>query len=207
MGKKKSTPAPAAVTPSGDSNPYSEVMSGYREFAQTGGFSPEDLANIRARSVSPIRAVYANAQRAVERQRALQGGYSPGFQAAMTKMAREQSYNQAESAVNREAEIAEMVQRGRLAGLGGMADIAGRGGGGGGGGVEQPEPKKVGFWGKLAKVGRVALPIALAAIPGGQIAAPLAAGAMAAGGAKRQSKAKGIGSAMVRMGQAATGVR
>ena len=54
-------------------------FAGFQQFAQTGGFSPEDLANIRARAVSPVRAVYANAQQNVNRQRALQGGYSPGF--------------------------------------------------------------------------------------------------------------------------------
>src|SRR5262245_54171702 len=38
---------------------------GYQEFSQTGGYSPTDIANMRARGVSPIRASYANAQRGI----------------------------------------------------------------------------------------------------------------------------------------------
>src|SRR5437773_5397071 len=53
-----------------------QAAAGFSEFSKTGGFSPEDLANIRARALSPVRAVYSNAQREVNRQRSLQGGYS-----------------------------------------------------------------------------------------------------------------------------------
>lgn len=186
MGKKKtSAPAPAAPVSSGGGNPYSEVMSGYRQFAETGGFSPEDLANIRARSVSPIRAVYQNALQNVNRQRALQGGYSPNYGALTARLAREQSMGQSEAAINREANLAEMVQRGRLAGLGGMLS-AGAGGGGGGGEVPTEAPKKS-KWSILGKVAKIAAPIALAYFTGG------AAPAIAAGVGGAASKGKGIG--------------
>lgn len=189
MGKKKQDtamipPAPAPVTGGGGGGDFGSIMSGYRQFAETGGFSPDDLANIRARAVSPIRAVYANAQREVSRNRALQGGYSPNFNAAMAKMAREQSMSQADASINREAELAEMVQKGKLAGLGGMLDVARSGGGGGGGGVaEAAEPEKPkGFWSKfggaLKKIGQVALPIALSPIPGGSIAGKIMGGGL-----------------------------
>src|SRR5262249_44917522 len=72
----------------GGMNP--EAIAGFRNFAQTGGFSPEDLSNIRARALSPVRATYANAEREVNRQRSLQGGYSPGFNVLQARMAREQ---------------------------------------------------------------------------------------------------------------------
>jgi hypothetical protein len=143
-----------------------EAYAGYQQFARTGGFSPEDLANIRARSISPVRAVYSNAQREVNRQRALQGGYSPGFQALQARMAREQSQGAADAYTDVEANIAEMVQKGKLAGLEGMIAASPRAGGGGGAeyGYQEPEKKK-GFWSKfggaLKKVGQVALPIAL----------------------------------------------
>jgi hypothetical protein len=204
MGKKKKpapepvpepTPEPVDTEPQvrstsysssgGDPNDYNSIMQGYRNFSETGGFSPDDLANIRARAVSPIRAVYANAQRDVNRQKALQGGYSPNFTASMAKMAREQSMSQADAAVGREAGIAEQVREGKLAGLGGMLNTLGQAPSSGGGTSyyekdkpeeeEAPvaEKKKSGFWGKfggaLKKVGQVALPIVSSFIPGGSL--------------------------------------
>jgi hypothetical protein len=172
-------------------------FSGFQDFAKTGGFSAADLANIRARAVSPVRAVYANAQQNVNRQRSLQGGYSPGFGVLQARMARQQGQGISDAATNAEAGIAEMVQQGKLAGLQGMAGTEARsgtsdttgysnssgGGGGGGGGRAQtvealptalePEKKK-GFWGKLGsglkKVGQIALPIAAGALTGGLMA-------------------------------------
>src|SRR5215510_1179216 len=151
--------------------PNAEALAGFSDFAKTGGFSPEDLRNIRARAVSPVRAVYANAQRNVDRQKALQGGYSPGFGVLQARMAREQGQGISDAATNAEAGIAEMVQKGKLAGLQGLAQYGGTDTGGGGGGGDttaaaaaQPEEKK-GFWSKLGgwagKVGQVALPILL----------------------------------------------
>ena len=43
---------------------------GYQDFAKTGGFSPEDIANMRARGAGGVRSAYAGAQREVGRQRA-----------------------------------------------------------------------------------------------------------------------------------------
>lgn len=165
---------------SGGGAPNAEAQAGFSEFAKTGGFSPTDLANIRARAVSPVRAVYSNAQREVNRQRSLQGGYSPGFGTLQARMAREQGQGVSDAATGAEANIAQMVQQGKLAGLHGLA--AGGGGGGGGGGdaaataVAEPEKKK-GFWSKLGgalgKVGQVALPIAMNAYGNGPVKKPL----------------------------------
>lgn len=184
MGKKKETPAPAPAAPAasaggGMTGPYDQVLQGYSQFANTGGFSPQDLQNIRARSIAPIRANYANAVRDVDRQRALQGGYSPGYGVLRERMQRAQGQGQAEATTNAEAGISEMVQKGKLAGLEGLSGLIDRGGGGGGGEDNTPVPEqKKGFWGKfggaLKKVGQVALPIALGTGPIG-----LSAGAAA----------------------------
>lgn len=104
------------------SDPFNSY-AGFQDFSQTGGYSPADVANMRARGVSPIRAAYANAQRGIGRQRSLQGGYSPGAQAAMVQMAREQGQSAADATQNVEAGLAQMRNQGRLAGLGGMSDI------------------------------------------------------------------------------------
>ena len=185
--------------------PYNEVLSGYSEFAKTGGFSAADLANIRARAVSPVRAAYARAKENVSRQRALQGGYSPGAGVLQARMAREQGQLASDVSTGAEADIAKMVQEGRLAGLGGLAGLVGREGGGGGGGggggrgggedelETQPAlvpEKKKGFWGKLGsglkKIGQIALPVAATAFTGG-LAAPLTAGLSGAGAKIGQS--------------------
>lgn len=99
---------------------------GYEEFSTTGGYSPTDIANMRARGVSPIRAAYANAQRGIGQQRALQGGYSPNAIATRAKMAREQGQSMADATQNVEAGLAEARNRGRLAGLSGMSGIEGQ---------------------------------------------------------------------------------
>jgi len=97
--------------------------TGFEEFSNTGGYSPTDVANMRARGVSPIRAAYANAEREVGRQRSLQGGYSPNAFALQGRMAREQGQLGADAVQNVEAGLAEARNTGRLKGLEGMSDI------------------------------------------------------------------------------------
>lgn len=92
----------------------SSAMSQLKGLGETGGLSPQDITDMRARGISPIRAVYANAMREVGRQKSLQGGYSPNYTAAMAKMARDLSENVAGQTSNVNAGIAEMVQRGKL---------------------------------------------------------------------------------------------
>jgi hypothetical protein len=99
---------------------------GFQEFSQTGGYSPSDIANMRARGISPIRAAYSNAEREVGRQRSLQGGYSPNAIAAQVKMAREQGQSAADATQNVEAGLAEARNRGRQFGLTGMSGIEGQ---------------------------------------------------------------------------------
>jgi len=102
-------------------------LEGYDEFSKTGGFSPENIQDIRARAIAPTRAVYQNAQSNIDRQRALQGGYSPNYTAATAKLTRGMSDAASDANVNANASIAEMIQRGKLAGLGGEQQGAGMG--------------------------------------------------------------------------------
>jgi hypothetical protein len=96
---------------------------GYQEFAKTGGYSPEDIANMRARAAGGVRSAYAGAQREVGRQRALQGGYSPNATAVQAKMAREQGQLTSDAMQNTEAGLAQARNQGRLAGLSGMFGV------------------------------------------------------------------------------------
>ncbi len=96
---------------------------GFTDFSQTGGYSAEDMANLRARALSPIRSMYSNAEREVQRQRSLQGGYAPNAIATMAKMAREQSQGASDATINAEGSIVNDRNKFKLAGLSGMSDI------------------------------------------------------------------------------------
>lgn len=154
-------------------------------FLSDGGLSEGDVGNLRARAATPIRAAYANAEREIGRNRALQGGYSPNANAALARMAREQGQATADAGQNAEAGIAQMRQQGKMAGLSAITSMYGNmptfnestsdswngsssGGGSGSGEAAAGTPpiqQKQGLWSKIGSglkaVGRVALPIAL----------------------------------------------
>lgn len=100
------------------------AMSGYQGFANNGGFSEADLGALRARGISPIQAVYQNSRNELDRQKSLQGGYSPNYTAALAKMSGQLGSNIADQTQRVNAGIAEMRQRGQLAGLGGLGQLA-----------------------------------------------------------------------------------
>lgn len=104
---------------------YGNIMGQYQDFAKTGGFSPSDISNIRARATSPTRGIYEQMQQGLQRQRALQGGYSPGFATASARLARQGSQQISDINRSTEADIAQMRQQGRLAGLGGATSLYG----------------------------------------------------------------------------------
>lgn len=91
------------------------ALANLRELTQSGGLSAGDVQNLRARGISPIRSLYSGAQRDLNRQRNLAGGYSPNYGAVTAKMTRDQSSLIADQMANVNAGIAEMVQRGKLA--------------------------------------------------------------------------------------------
>lgn len=117
--KKKSATGPT------DPTDYGGIMANWQDTAKTGGLSAQNMQDIRTRSVSPIRSIYSGARRDINRGRALQGGYSPNASASLAKMAREQSSVAADAGVNAEAGIAEMQQKGKLAGLQGQSQLWG----------------------------------------------------------------------------------
>lgn len=108
----------------GPSAASSSAVANLGNLATTGGISPEDEANLRARGVSPIRAAYSAAARNIDRQKNLSGGYSPNQGAIQAKLAREQSEQLAQGNTNVEAMIAELRQKGRLSSAGQYASAA-----------------------------------------------------------------------------------
>lgn len=105
---------------------YDNIMSGYKgfnssapmqnfgELAATGGYSEADKQNIRERDVSPIRSIYASANRDVDRQKAIQGGYSPNYGAVKAKMARDLSQTIGDRVTATNAGIAQNVAQNRV---------------------------------------------------------------------------------------------
>lgn len=104
----------------GDRANVDDAINRYKGFADTGGFSPKDIQDIRARAISPTRAVYANAQRDLSRANTLAGGNLANTTAGQAKLAREQSQAASDANVNANASIAQAIQQGKLAGIQGL---------------------------------------------------------------------------------------
>lgn len=96
------------------SSDTTRALGELQDLSRTGGLSGTDQQNLRARGMSPIRSMYATAQRDMNRNRRLQGGYSPNFGAVTAKMTRDQSSLIADQMDKVNANIAQMVQSGRL---------------------------------------------------------------------------------------------
>jgi hypothetical protein len=111
---------PQAITynRSGD---MQNAMTGYNEFAKTGGYSPQDIQEMRARGMSPIRSAYGNTMMEMDRARALGGpGGSANYIAAASKAQRELPGQLADATTNVNATLAQDIRQGRLAGMQGL---------------------------------------------------------------------------------------
>jgi len=98
-----------------------KAMSGYGNFADTGGYSPQDIQEMRARGMSPIRAAYGNTMMEMDRARALGGpGGSTNYIAAASKAQRELPGQLADATTNVNAGLAQDIRQGKLAGMQGL---------------------------------------------------------------------------------------
>lgn len=102
-----------------------KTLRGYGEFADTGGFDEGARADIRARGISPIRAAYGNTMQELNRARALGGeGGSANYIAAASRAQRELPQQLSDATQNVNAQLAHMIQQGRLSGLGGLSQAS-----------------------------------------------------------------------------------
>jgi hypothetical protein len=98
-----------------------EAMPGYRDFASTGGYSPTDIQELRARGVSPIRAAYGNTMMQLDRARSLGGGGgAPNYIAALSRAQRELPQQLADATTNVNAGLADSIRQGKMFGLQGI---------------------------------------------------------------------------------------
>lgn len=100
------------------------VMGQLQGFADTGGYSSDDINAFRSRGLSPIRSIYASALKNLQRQKAIQGGYSPNYGAMQAKLAREQSGIIGQHTMDLNANIAERVAEGKRFGLSNLSPLA-----------------------------------------------------------------------------------
>lgn len=91
----------------------------YDSFIKNGGIGPEEAASIRARAISPTRAIYANAQDQVKRNLRLNPNSAVNSNAAMSRLARESSSAISDADTNAEAQLAGLRQSGREFGTSG----------------------------------------------------------------------------------------
>jgi hypothetical protein len=102
----------------------SSAGKGYQNFADTGGYSPTDIQELRARGTSPIRAAYGNSMMEMDRARSLGNG-APNYIAAASKAQRELPGQLADATTGVNAQLADSIRQGKLAGLGGLSQVGG----------------------------------------------------------------------------------
>lgn len=105
-----------------------EGAGGYRDFAKTGGYSEQDVNELRARGINPIRAAYGNTIRELSRANTLGGGAS-NYIAARSRAQRELPQQMADAMTTVNANLADSIRQGKLAGLAGLSGIGGTMGG------------------------------------------------------------------------------
>jgi hypothetical protein len=94
---------------------------GYDEFAKTGGYTPEAIANIKAQALSPIGSYATGTRDELARRAAIQGGYTPGFDAASRQLRRDTARNIADTSLNANVSIQDKINQGRQWGIGGLS--------------------------------------------------------------------------------------
>lgn len=101
------------------------AMKGYQGFADNGGFDENAQRDIRARGISPIRAAYANTQMQMDRAKSIAGeGGGSNYIAALSRAQRELPQQLSDATQNVNADLADKIQRGKLAGLGGLSETS-----------------------------------------------------------------------------------
>lgn len=96
-----------------------ESMEGYREFAKTGGFNPEQMADYRARGTATIPSFFEGLKTQLSAANRASGG-NVGFNSQMAKLARESAYGAQRAAIDTEAGLQDQIRGNRFRGLEGV---------------------------------------------------------------------------------------
>lgn len=112
----------ASYAPTAD---FTSLKGRLNENATTGGYSEQEISDLRARGISPIRAIYAAALRNLSRQKNISGGYSPNYGALQAKLARESSAAIGDQTIKANADIADRQASGRQAAISMLSPLVG----------------------------------------------------------------------------------
>jgi len=99
--------------------------TGYGTFAQTGGVTGAEQAQTRSMAQKNVGAIYGAMQKNLARQKAIQGGYSPGYGAGSAQLARQGSAAASDAVTGANLGLLQQIRQGQLAGLGGLSGLAG----------------------------------------------------------------------------------
>lgn len=88
----------------------------FKEFSETGGYTDKDKANIRSRAISPIGSLATGTAEEMARRRAVQGGYSPGYNASNRALLRDTGKGITDASLGAELGIKDAVNTNRMAG-------------------------------------------------------------------------------------------
>lgn len=94
----------------------------FDEFARTGGYSEADKANIRARGTRVIPSFFEGLKQNMTQQQLANPYGNAGYNAQIAAMARDQSQQAQDAALNAETDIMDRVNEGRRWGAGSMSD-------------------------------------------------------------------------------------
>ena len=85
----------------------------FKNFAETGGWSPEEMADFRARASSGTPQLYDQMRNEMVRGRTVQGGYGPGYGTAMSALARDKAEQMRQAQLGAETSLAESIRQGK----------------------------------------------------------------------------------------------
>lgn len=100
------------------------IREGYGNFAETGGYSADDISNIRNRAASSSPAFYESVRNRMA-QKARASGLNTGglFDVASDRLTRESARGAAENSLNAELGLADAIRQGKLQGLSGLTGL------------------------------------------------------------------------------------
>jgi hypothetical protein len=89
----------------------------YDEFAKSGGYTPQQAQEFRARATSMIPSIYQNAKAQADQMGRITGQYNP---AAIARMSRQAGYDTQQAATSAEVDLQNQIRQGREWGASGM---------------------------------------------------------------------------------------
>lgn len=92
------------------------AMRGYgtfKDFAETGGWTPQQMQDFRARGNIGADEIYGGVRGEMERGRTVQGGYGPGYGTGLAKVARDRARAMGEQSLGVETNLANSIREGK----------------------------------------------------------------------------------------------